>query len=153
MWPGRARSSGRVSGCKSVFTVVARSRAEIPVLTLCLASTEIAKAVSKAEVFSDTMAGIWSWSRRALMMGRQIRPRPWVAMKLIASGVTFSAAMVRSPSFSRSSSSTTITILPCWMSRMASSILAKGAEGSLAGRGSVRRGALMRNRTPSASPG
>ena len=33
-------------------------------------------------------------------------------MKLIASGVTFSAAIVRSPSFSRSSSSTTMTISP-----------------------------------------
>ena len=33
-------------------------------------------------------------------------------MKLMASGVTRSAAMVRSPSFSRSSSSTTMTILP-----------------------------------------
>ena len=33
-------------------------------------------------------------------------------MKLIASGVTFSAAIVRSPSFSRSSSSTTMIILP-----------------------------------------
>ena len=42
---------------------------------------------------------------------RQIRPRPWVAMKLMISGVTFSAAMVRSPSFSRSSSSTTTSIL------------------------------------------
>ena len=38
-------------------------------------------------------------------MGMQMRPRPCFAMKLIASGVTFSAASVRSPSFSRSSSS------------------------------------------------
>src|SRR5688572_21899513 len=45
-------------------------------------------------------------------MARQIRPRPCRAMKLMASGVTMSAAMVRSPSFSRSSSSTTMTIRP-----------------------------------------
>src|SRR5688572_3308976 len=45
-------------------------------------------------------------------MARQIRPRPWRAMKLMASGLTMSAAMVRSPSFSRSSSSTTMTMRP-----------------------------------------
>src|SRR6267142_2688814 len=48
-------------------------------------------------------------------------------MKLIASGVTFSAASVRSPSFSRSSSSTTITKRPRAISRIASSIAAKRA--------------------------
>src|SRR4029453_16381510 len=47
-------------------------------------------------------------------------------MKLIASGVTFSAAIVRSPSFSRSSSSTTTTIFPTRMSSTASGMLLKG---------------------------
>src|SRR5512135_2093676 len=47
-------------------------------------------------------------------------------MKLIASGVTNSAARVRSPSFSRSSSSTRTTILPSRMSAMASSIFESG---------------------------
>src|SRR5580692_3444635 len=46
-------------------------------------------------------------------------------MKLIASGVISSAAMVRSPSFSRSSSSTTTTILPARKSSRASGIVAK----------------------------
>src|SRR5256885_9154476 len=45
-------------------------------------------------------------------------------MKLMASGVTFSAATMRSPSFSRSSSSTTITSRPAWISSRASSIVA-----------------------------
>src|SRR3989304_4003294 len=45
-------------------------------------------------------------------------------MKLTMSGVTFSAAMVRSPSFSRSSSSTTTTMRPWRMSSTASSIVA-----------------------------
>src|SRR6267142_5112548 len=57
-------------------------------------------------------------------MARQIRPRPKVAMKLMASGVTFSAATMRSPSFSRSSSSTMMTMRPSWISTMASSIVA-----------------------------
>src|SRR5829696_8691408 len=43
-------------------------------------------------------------------------------MKFMSSGLTSSAAMVRSPSFSRSSSSQTITIFPALMSSMTSSI-------------------------------
>src|SRR5690606_24049885 len=43
-------------------------------------------------------------------------------MKLMASGVTNSAAITRSPSFSRSSSSTRMTILPALMSAMISVI-------------------------------
>src|ERR1039458_655739 len=53
-------------------------------------------------------------------------PRPWVAMKLTISGVTFSAAMVRSPSFSRSSSSTTTRTRPARISSIASGIPTKG---------------------------
>src|SRR5262245_21343124 len=47
-------------------------------------------------------------------------------MKLIVAAVTFSAAIVRSPSFSRSASSTTITIFPARISSTASSIRANG---------------------------
>src|SRR5262245_34788551 len=47
-------------------------------------------------------------------------------MKFTASGVANSAAIVRSPSFSRSSSSTTTTNLPARMSSSASSIVANG---------------------------
>src|SRR3712207_2559218 len=43
-------------------------------------------------------------------------------MKLMSSGVTSSAAMVRSPSFSRSSSSQTMTILPALISSTTSSM-------------------------------
>ena len=51
-------------------------------------------------------------------------------MKLIVSGVANCAASVRSPSFSRSSSSQTTTILPGRMSSIASSIVAKGVGGA-----------------------
>ncbi len=51
-----------------------------------------------------------------------MRPRPCRAMKLIASGVTQSAASTRSPSFSRSSSSTSTTIRPALRSAMMSVI-------------------------------
>ena len=47
-------------------------------------------------------------------------------MNVIASGVTNCAAIVRSPSFSRSASSTTTTKRPERMSSIASSIVAKG---------------------------
>src|SRR4029078_4362026 len=45
-------------------------------------------------------------------------------MKFILSGVTFSAAIVKSPSFSRSASSTTITMRPARISSTAASIAA-----------------------------
>src|SRR5688500_2413478 len=51
-----------------------------------------------------------------------MRPRPSRAMKLIASGLTFSAAMMKSPSFSRSSSSTTMRMRPARMASSASSM-------------------------------
>ena len=79
-----------------------------------------------ASVFSLTISGISSSSSRSGVIDRQIRPRPYRAMKLIASGVTFSAAIVRSPSFSRSSSSTTMIIRPARMASTASSIRANG---------------------------
>ena len=49
-------------------------------------------------------------------------------MKLIASGVQNWAAIVRSPSFSRSSSSQTTTIRPARMSSIASSTVLNGAR-------------------------
>src|SRR2546423_6373038 len=55
-----------------------------------------------------------------------MRPRPCMAMKLIASGVANCAATTRSPSFSRSGASTTTTKRPCRMSSIASSTVANG---------------------------
>src|SRR5689334_3055754 len=55
-----------------------------------------------------------------------MRPLPCIAMKLISSGVVFSAASVRSPSFSRSSSSTTTSIRPARKSSSASGMGEKG---------------------------
>src|SRR5688500_2371354 len=52
----------------------------------------------------------------------QMSPRPCLARKLIFSGVTKSAAKTRSPSFSRSSSSTSTTISPPRMATMISAI-------------------------------
>src|SRR3990170_5965784 len=123
--PGRTTSSGRAFGAIAIRMVVARSCAEIPVVTPLRASMETVNAVPNGEELSCTMGGRWSCFARSSVMLRQMSPRPWRAMKLIASGVTCSAAMVRSPSFSRSSSSTRTIIFPARMSSRASSILAR----------------------------
>src|SRR6266403_1956519 len=74
------------------------------------------------------MSGRRSSSQRSSVSGIQIKPRPYLAMKLMASGVIFSAAMARSPSFSRSSSSTRTTMRPWRISSTASSTVAKELE-------------------------
>ena len=132
MWPGRDRSPGVVAGSMAAATVAARSAAEMPVLVRCLASIDTQNAVSNRAVFCVTISGTSSWSRRAPVIGMQMRPRPWRAMKLITSGVTADAAIVRSPSFSRSSSSTTMIILPSRMASMASSTRANARFGRAA---------------------
>src|SRR5438132_1351116 len=71
------------------------------------------------------------------------RPRPNLVMKLMASGVAFSAAITRSPSSSRLRSSTTITMRPAWISSSAASIVSNGA-----GIGAPPCGIKMRSRKP-----
>jgi hypothetical protein len=84
-------------------TVRARSAAEMPVVTPSRASIDVVKAVSwREELFVD-ISGRPSCVDPRRVIDRQIRPRPWVAMKLIASGVAHCAGITRSPSFSRSS--------------------------------------------------
>ena len=106
----------------SLRTVVARSAAEMPVVTSCTASTETVNAVRCDSVLLLTMSGSCSSSRRSPSIGMQMTPLVWRTKKPIASGVIFSAAMMRSPSFSRSSSSTTITISPAATAAMAFSM-------------------------------
>ena len=125
-------------------TVAARSAAEIPVVVRSLASMLTQNAVSNRELLLGTMSGISSSSSRSGVIARQIKPRPYFAMKLMASGVIFSAAMVRSPSFSRSSSSATMTISPARMAAMASSMRAK-QPGCLSLGAFTRGGKLLRS--------
>ncbi|CVI61806.1 Putative secreted protein (modular protein) [Agrobacterium salinitolerans str. Hayward 0363] len=82
------------------------------------------KAVLRDSVLRDTISGMSRASRRSPGMATQINPRAWFIMKAICCGVMLSEAAMTSPSFSRSSSSTTITISPREMASMASSILA-----------------------------
>ncbi len=123
-WPGWTRSRGALSGSIATWIVCARSWAEMPVVTPSRASTDTVNGVSKDDSFLAAIRSSPSSSQRSEVSDRQISPRPSLAMKLIASGVANWAAIVRSPSFSRSSSSQTTTILPCLISSIASSIVA-----------------------------
>src|SRR5579862_8834061 len=83
-------------------------------------------AVRWASVLTATMRGRSSWSARSLVIGAQISPDVCLTKNAMVSGVANSAAMMRSPSFSRSSSSTTMTISPRPIAAMAFSIDASG---------------------------
>src|SRR5438270_69549 len=122
MWPGRRKSSALVSGSASAVTVRARSSADTPVVVPSRASTDTVNAVRFDSVFCSTICGSWSWSSRSPVIGWQMIPLVWRIMKASFSGVAFSAAMIRSPSFSRFSSSATITSSPAAMARRPSSI-------------------------------
>src|SRR5919107_4789625 len=122
MCPGITRSSGPVRSSTATRQVWALSAAEMPVDMPSFASMEAVKAVPMREWLCWTISGISSRSMISPAMGRQMRPRPYRAMKFMSSGVTSSAAIVRSPSFSRSSSSQTMTIFPALISSMISSI-------------------------------
>ena len=123
MWPGCTRSSGRASGAIAASTVRARSAAEMPVVTPSAASIDTVKLVPCDARLVATIGGRPSCRQRSSVSVRQTRPRAWRAMKLIASGVTKSAASTRSPSFSRSSSSTSTTMRPAFRSAMMSSVV------------------------------
>ena len=125
MWPGRSRSRGRVTGSTSARTVAARSWAEMPVVVSWRKSTLTVKAVRIVSVLLATISGRSSSRARSRVTGAQMTPEVWWRKKAIFSGVANSAAMMRSPSFSRSSSSTTTTISPRPTAVTASSTLAK----------------------------
>ncbi len=122
MWPGVAMSAAPLAWSMATETVRARSCALMPVETPSRASMETVKAVSWRDEFCDAISGRPSASIRSPGSVRQIRPRPCVAIKLIASGVAICAGMTRSPSFSRSSWSTRMNMRPLRASSMTSSM-------------------------------
>ena len=125
-WPGRPRSDGRVAGSASARIVAARSWIETPVVQPCPSrSTVTVKGVPSSEVLFSSIMFSSNSSQRDSESGAQSTPRPLESMKLTISGVIFSAATMKSPSFSRASSSTTITIRPSRKSSIASSTVLK----------------------------
>ena len=86
-------------------------------------SIDTVKAVSWLSVFSETMGGRARRLATSMLMGVQISPRAHTAMRLTFSVVANSAAQMKSPSFSRSGSSTHMITLPARRSSSASSML------------------------------
>src|SRR5512134_1448279 len=111
-WPGCTMSSARASRAAATLMVSARSAAEMPVAMPSAASIDTVKLVPWRERFCSTIGLKARRSACASVIGMQMRPRPCRARKLTLSAVTKSAANTRSPSFSRSSSSTSTTIRP-----------------------------------------
>ncbi len=114
----------------ATWMVCARSAAEMPVVTPSRASTETVNAVCRRASLWLVIGGRSSSPQRCGVSARQMRPRPSLAMKLMFSAVANCAASVRSPSFSRSSSSQTMTMRPSRRSSSASSMLANGSRGA-----------------------
>ena len=96
----------------AILMVNARSAAEMPLAMPSAASIDTVKLVPWRERFCSTIGLSPRRAACSSVIDRQIRPRPCLARKLTFSGVTNSAAKMRSPSFSRSSSSTRMTISP-----------------------------------------
>jgi len=115
-------SHGSVAESASTRAVWARSAALMPVLTPSRASTEMVYAVRSLSLLWGVISGISSRSSMSAGIGTQITPLECRIVKAISSGVALEAAKMMSPSFSRSSSSTTTTALPAAMSAMARSM-------------------------------
>ena len=101
-------------------TVRALSAAEMPVVTPSAASMETVKLVPMRAPFFCTIFVRFNCRQRASVSVKQISPRPYLAIKLMCSAVTKSAASTKSPSFSRFSSSTNTTMRPCLISAIIS---------------------------------
>ena len=123
MCPGLPKVSGFEAGSASALMVSALSCADTPVVQPSSLSTVMVNGVPSTEVLSCTWWGRSSSLQRSRVIGAQSTPRACLSMKLTLSAVIFSAAIIRSPSFSLSSSSTTITNSPCLKSLTASSIV------------------------------
>ena len=93
--------------------VAARSAAEIPVdVEVDLASTETVKAVPLGSSLFTHIGGSCKAWRRSSGTETQMTPELWRTIKPTVSSVASSPAMIRSPSFSLSSSSVTTIGLP-----------------------------------------
>ena len=124
--PGETRSEGFAPSATATRTVWARPAAEMAGNSLLAASMDTVKFVPNLEPLRRVMSGRFSASARSAERERQMSPLPSRDMKLMISGVTNSAAATRSPSFSRSSSSTRMIILPFLRSSRAVSTLQRG---------------------------
>ena len=120
--PGETKSESLLNLEIAVEIVRALSFADIPVVTPSFASIETVKAVSWRDLLLEDISFKPSSSTLSSVSVRHIKPLPFLAIKLMASESAFSAGITRSPSFSLSSASTKINILPWDASLIISSI-------------------------------
>src|SRR5215469_2976548 len=110
--------------------VAARSAEDTPVVVPARASTDTVKAVRCDSLLTGTICGSSSRASSDSSIGTQMMPLVWRIMKATASGVVCSAAMMRSPSFSRSSSSMMMTMRPARSSaRISVTALSRASPG------------------------
>ena len=121
-WPGVTISVLLVFPEIAVAIVKALSWAEIPVVTPSLASIETVNAVSCLDLLFEDINDNPRFSTLSSFNAKQIKPLPFLAIKLIISAFASSAGITRSPSFSLSSASTRINILPFDASEIISSM-------------------------------
>src|SRR4051812_25778071 len=112
MWPGRTKSAAPMLLLASARTVLVRCSAEMPVVSPWRTSTDTVKAVPSGASFEATIGSRRRRRASAPVRGAQTMPQVLRMMNAILSGVQSEAATMRSPSFSRSSSSVTMTISP-----------------------------------------
>ena len=111
-WPGRTKSAAPELPLASARTVLVRSSAEMPVVSPWRTSTVTVKAVPSGASFAATIGSRRRRRASSADIGAQTMPEVCRMMNAIFSGVHIDAAMKRSPSFSRSSSSVTTTSSP-----------------------------------------
>src|SRR3954470_10096710 len=111
-WPGRTKSPAPILPLARARTVLQRCSAEMPVVRPCLTSTVTVKAVPSGASLDATIGSRCRRRASAPVSGAQTMPQVLRMMNAIFSGVQSEAATMRSPSFSRSSSSVTMTISP-----------------------------------------
>src|SRR5690606_15215057 len=146
MWPGRTKSAGPTLPFARLRTVSVRSSAEMPVVVPCLKSIETVNAVECGASFSATIGVRLSRRASSRVIGVQTMPEVWRTMNAILSGVQCTAATIRSPSFSRPSSSMTTTISPFSNARSASTIFFWSYAMSLTSLSCWRAGSAGRRR-------
>ena len=121
-WPGVTISSCPLLTLVATEIVCALSCADIPVVTPSRASIDTVNAVSCRPSFRRAINESPNCSTRERSIAKQIKPRAYLAIKLITSEVAISAGTHKSPSFSRFSSSTRMKIRPCFASSITCSI-------------------------------
>ena len=124
-WPGETISFLFTFFFEAILIVFALSLADIPVVIPFFASIEIVNAVLFLDWFTGDIKdkfNLFAWSESS---AKQIKPRPYFAMKLMFFAFESDVEITKSPSFSLFSSSTKINIPPFLATLIIDSIDAK----------------------------